>query len=84
MHDTDISNSSSARSGAMIGLAIGAVAVGAFAIGALAIRRLAIRRLLVGSAELQSLRIDDLVVTRIHAGEIIASDSLTVPRTTDQ
>jgi len=64
---------------AIVGASFGAVAVGAFAIGALAIGRLAIRRVLLEGAEIGSLRIRDLSVTRLHAGEVIVSDSLELP-----
>jgi hypothetical protein len=59
--------------------AIGAVAVGAFAIGALTIRRLAIRGVVGTSAKFKSLEIQDLAVKRLHAAEVIVTDSLKVP-----
>ncbi len=68
------------RGAAMFGTAIGAVAAGAFAIGALAVGRFAIRRLLIESAEFKKLHVEDLVVTRIRASEVIVSDSLELPK----
>jgi hypothetical protein len=81
-HPTD-GNALSLRGVAIIATAIGAVAVGAFAIGALAIGRLAIRRVFIERAKLKSLEINDLTVTRIHAAEVIVSDTLTLPENVD-
>jgi len=60
-------------------LAVGAVAVGALAIGALAIGSLAIRRLAIERTDLKFLVIGDLIVKRLHAGEITVSGSLNLP-----
>ncbi|MGO8970767.1 MAG: hypothetical protein ACLQDQ_14505 [Myxococcaceae bacterium] len=59
---------------ATIATAIGAVAIGAFAIGTLAVGRVAVRR-----AKFKSLEIEDLAVTRLHAGELKVSGSLQFP-----
>lgn len=61
--------------------AAGAIAVGALAIGALAIGRLAIRRIVAGSAEFKSVKIHDLIVARLRAGDVTVSDSLKLPMT---
>ncbi len=61
--------------------AAGAVAVGAFAIGALAIGRLAIRRIVAGKVEFKSVKIQELTVARLRAGEVTVSDSLKLPVT---
>jgi hypothetical protein len=74
------SKDSGSRAVALIATSIGAVAVGAFAIGALAVGRLAVRRIVVGSAKFKSLEIQDLTVTRLHAAEVIVSESLKLPK----
>ena len=79
MKDLTNSKGLSVRGMAIMATAIGAVAVGAFAIGALAIGRLAIRRIAVESGKFKSLEIQDLTVTRLHAAEVIVSDSLKLP-----
>jgi len=53
------------------------------AIIATAIGRLAIRRVFIERAKLKSLEINDLTVTRIHAAEVIVSDTLTLPENVD-
>ena len=60
-------------------VAIGAVAVGAFAIGALAVGRLAIRRMTIESARFRSLEIEDVTVARLHAREVVITNSLALP-----
>jgi len=59
--------------------ALGALAVGAFAIGALAIGRLVIGKLAIGRAKMKSLEIDESKVARLRVGELVVSDSLTLP-----
>jgi hypothetical protein len=49
------------------------------AIGALAIGRLAIKRIAIENTKLAHVEIRDLVVTRVHAREVIVSDSLQLP-----
>jgi hypothetical protein len=69
------------REAALVAAAAGAVAVGAFAIGALAIGRLAIRRIVAGKVEFKSVKIRDLAVSRLRAGEVTVSGSLKLPAT---
>ena len=69
---------------AIIGTAFGAMAIGAFAVGTLAIGRLAIRRLFVNRVKFKSLEIEELIVRRIHADEVVIHDSLRLPRKTGE
>jgi len=73
-------SSKSHSSAALVAMAVGAVAVGAFAIGALAIGRLVVRRITVDSAKFKSLEIEELVVTRLRAGEVVVADSSSFQR----
>lgn len=73
-------SSKSHSSAALVAVAVGAVAVGAFAIGALVIGRLVVRRITVDSAKFKPLEIQELVVTRLQAGEVVVTDSLKLPQ----
>ena len=58
----------------MNALAAGTIAFSAFVIGWLAIRKLVIEK-----AEVNSLTINDLIVKRLHAREIVMCDPLPLP-----
>ena len=64
MKDSTRSNDLSFRGVAMVATAIGALAIG---------------RVVIGRAELKSLEIQDLTVKRLHAAEVVVSDSLQLP-----
>jgi len=70
---------SAAQSALLIAIAVGAAAVGAMAIGALIIGRLSIRRVRIDRADLKSLAIDDLTVTRLRAREVTVIESIELP-----
>lgn len=57
-------------------VALGAFALGATAIGALAIGRIAVGALAVGRGRVRTLTVDNLVVRRLHIGELTGDGRL--------
>ena len=64
---------------AVVATAMGAAAVGAFAVGASTIRWLAIGRVAEGNAQVVTLEVQDLTVTRLRIGDVVLTGALELP-----
>jgi Na+/H+ antiporter NhaC len=62
-----------------VATAMGAAAVGAFAVGASTIRWLAIGRVAAGNAQVVTLQLQDLAVTRLRVGDVVVTGCIDLP-----